>query len=114
MGGGLSFSDRFRLAILEVTVGLGLVALGWRFQQLQRVQYDEHLRHARLNTIAVERSSAARGRLYDARGKLLVSNTPSYQVWVRPGEIEKIAGAEMLCAQALEIPAGAKNYPSLV
>lgn len=101
---GLSLSGRFRLAFMEATVGLGLVALAWRFQQLQRVQYDEHLRNARLNTIAVERSTAARGRFYDARGHLLVSNTPSYQVWVRPGEIEKLPDAEKLMARALEIP----------
>ncbi len=102
MDGGLATLRRLNLLGLAM---LGcLVCLGWRFYQLQIVEFSMHQRKARRDTLVLERTAAPRGRLYDCNQRLLVSDEPHYQLWVRPGEVQKWAAVEPLLSEALEIP----------
>ncbi|ODT68010.1 penicillin-binding protein 2 [bacterium SCN 62-11] len=89
-------------------LGLGtlacLVCLGCRFYQLQVVEFPVHQRKALRDSRVLEHTTPPRGRLYDMRGRLLVSDEPHYQLWVRPGELQKRGELEGVLSEALGQP----------
>jgi penicillin-binding protein 2 len=89
-------------------VGLGLltclICLGCRFYQLQVLEFPIHQRKALRDSLVLEHTTAPRGRIYDQRGRLLVSDEPHYQLWVRPGELRRRGEVEDLLSQALGRP----------
>jgi penicillin-binding protein 2 len=64
-----------------------LVILG-RLVQLQLIEYDAHRAQARRNIVREISLATRRGVLRDARGVVLASNRPSYNVYVVPGLID--------------------------
>ncbi len=85
---GLSLAGRRRLACLGL-IGLGCFGL-WaeRLHLLQVEQGPFYQRQARNNCVVVERHPAARGRIFDSRGHLLVSNSPQMQLEILPVEVK--------------------------
>ena len=103
MDGGLGLVGKRRLALMAGAGLLALSGLGWRFNRLQVDEHALHLRNAKLNTIVVERTVAPRGRMLDAKGRLLVNNQPCYSLEARPCEIRDIAKTAALIAQVAEL-----------
>ena len=80
-------SGRRRLALLALA---GLIGAGSVVVRLHRLQIEEgrqYLAKARANTVVVERVDAPRGRIFDCKGHLLVSNKPEFQLEVVPAEV---------------------------
>ncbi|MBN1606366.1 MAG: penicillin-binding protein 2 [Polyangiaceae bacterium] len=80
------FRRRYRWMVLAVIAAF-LVILG-RLVQLQLLEYDVHRAQARRNIVREISLATRRGVLRDARGAVLASNRPSYNVYVVPGLID--------------------------
>jgi penicillin-binding protein 2 len=80
------FRRRYRWMVL-VVISAFLVILG-RLVQLQLIEYDAHRAQARRNIVREISLATRRGVLRDARGVVLASNRPSYNVYVVPGLID--------------------------
>ena len=80
------FRRRYRWMVLAVIAAF-LVILG-RLVQLQLFEYDVHRAQARRNIVREISLATRRGVLRDARGVVLASNRPSYNVYVVPGLID--------------------------
>lgn len=80
------FRRRYRWMVL-VIIGAFLVILG-RLVQLQLFEHDIHRAQARRNIVREISLATRRGVLRDARGVVLASNRPSYNVYVVPGIID--------------------------
>lgn len=63
-------------------------ALGARLHTMQVLEADRYDQMARDTALVVEREPAPRGRLYDRRGRLVVSNQPHFELFVVPAELE--------------------------
>jgi penicillin-binding protein 2 len=107
MDGGLGPSGKRRLKLAALAGFSAFSLLGWRFHQLQIEQHPLHVRNARLNTVVVERTMAARGRIVDAKGRPIVINEPTYQLWVRPGELKAVPKLLPVLAHTLGQPEAA-------
>jgi penicillin-binding protein 2 len=88
LSAGLSASGRRRLACLGL-IGLGCFGV-WvgRLHLLQVEQGAFYQRQARINCVVVEHHAAARGRIFDSSGRLLVSNSPQMQLEILPVEVK--------------------------
>ncbi len=86
---GLGPQGRGRLSLLLAVGALGLCTLAGRFYQLQVLKHKELLHKARSNSVFVEYRDAPRGRFWDRRGKLLISNEPDFQLEGIPAEIPR-------------------------
>ncbi len=104
MDGGFTSGGLRRLNLVGLALLACLLCLGFRFYDLQVVQFSIHQRQALRNCVVRENITPPRGRIYDCHRRLLVSNEPRYQVWVRPAEMQKRAELEELLSQALEAP----------
>lgn len=102
--GGLGQLGRRRLAGLAALAVGGVCVLGARFYQLQVVRHHELIHKARSNSVFVEYKDAPRGRIWDRRGKLLISNEPVFQLESIPAEVPKDPGSLRALAQALGQP----------
>jgi penicillin-binding protein 2 len=80
------FRRRYRWMVLAV-IGAFLVILG-RLVQLQLFEHEVHRAQARRNIVREISLATRRGVLRDARGVVLASNRPSYNVYVVPGLID--------------------------
>ncbi|MFA5505860.1 MAG: penicillin-binding protein 2 [Vulcanimicrobiota bacterium] len=80
-----TFKARIRQFGLAGT--LFLTVLGARLYELQVVKGSEYLEKAHRNTVVVEARPAARGRILDCRGEILVSNAPQFELVVTPSEL---------------------------
>lgn len=87
---GLGLQGRRRLAGLALSCLCCFGAWAHRLHQLQVEQAPQHLNRARLNSVVVERHPAARGRVFDSQGRLLISNSPQMQLEMVPGELKSI------------------------
>lgn len=63
------------------------VMLAARLIQLSVIQGAEREKDARRNTIIHESVPAPRGRIYDRKGRLLVTNRPVFDLYVVPAEV---------------------------
>lgn len=87
-------------------VGLGgvllLTLLGGRLYELQVLQGAQHQEKARQSAHAQEAVPATRGRIFDRRGRILVSNAPQFELTVTPGEMRGRTETIRLLAQLLD------------
>jgi len=81
---------------------MGLLAA--RFYQLQILKHRELLHKAQSNSVFTEYKDAPRGRLWDRRGKLLITNEPDFQLEGIAAEIPKDARKLQLLAQSTGQP----------
>ncbi|MHB2016456.1 MAG: penicillin-binding protein 2 [Candidatus Xenobia bacterium] len=92
---------RMRLTVLALIGVWALGVCGHRLYQLQAVEGAIWQRRARSNTILSVPVPPPRGRILDARGRVLATSQPGYSVTVTPDE----AGGDMrLLAHALRVP----------
>lgn len=81
------FRQRYRY--LVVAVVLTFVVLIGRLWQLQIVRGDQYRRQSEDNFVQEQRIPTVRGLIYERRGRRLVSNRPSYDVYVTPRFVTK-------------------------
>lgn len=94
----LQFRNRALLALLLVTLGLGV--LGARFVFLQVVSYDEFHTRSERNRIKPRPVVPARGLIYDRNGTLLADNVPAYRLELTA---EQIVDMELTLAALAEV-----------
>ncbi|MCA9669263.1 MAG: penicillin-binding protein 2 [Myxococcales bacterium] len=76
------FRRRYRYLVAFVL--LSFVVLMGRLWHLQIARGDHYRRLTENNIVQSRRIPTVRGRIYDRRGRLLVANRPSYDVYVSP------------------------------
>lgn len=84
---------------------LGMAVLAGRFYQLQILRHHQLLHKAQSNSVFTEYKDAPRGRIWDRRGHLLVSNEPDFQLECIPAEVPRQPKKLQLLAQATAQPA---------
>lgn len=92
--------------IRQVAVGgaLLLTVLGARLYDLQVRQGEHYQKRALLNTAVAEPVAAARGRILDRRGEILVGNAPQFELVVTPGEMREGKKTLRLLSELLDEP----------
>ncbi|PIQ63505.1 MAG: penicillin-binding protein 2 [Bacteroidetes bacterium CG12_big_fil_rev_8_21_14_0_65_60_17] len=93
---------RLRLRIFSVFTALLVMVLVLRLAQLQIVDYSDHSGESRSNAVKEQRVLPARGMFFDRTGRLLVDNTPGYNLLVTPRYFD--AGSTGLLASLLDVP----------
>jgi penicillin-binding protein 2 len=83
-----------------VTVLAILASHLYRMQVVEGAMYREQ---ARQNTISRESMPALRGRIFDRKGRLLVTNSPSYRLMVVPGDLKNPAATARDLARVLHV-----------
>jgi len=73
---------RFRVVVVIVCAAFGVLFV--RLWQLQVMQGERHLERAHDNLVSTITIPAVRGRIYDARGRVVADNRPTYDVYVTP------------------------------
>jgi len=118
---------RRRYRYLVVVVGLVFLLLLGRLWQMQVIQGGEYRKKSENNFVQVLRIPTVRGLIFDRRGRPLVTNRPSFDVYVTPrftnsATLERLAEELALppdvakaLSQKLQQVAGPKRYdPQLV
>jgi len=90
----------FRLRILMGVLCALLAVFVARSAWLQLLQGSQFLALAEGNRIQSDRLTAMRGKIFDRSGQLLVSNEPSFALWVNAAALEDSAHYVSLVAQA--------------
>lgn len=81
------FSPRVRIATALVFIFMALLAAKlWHLQMIQGEAYNEMSDN---NRVRLMRMPSARGRVLDAKGRVLAENTPSFTLSIVPGELDK-------------------------
>lgn len=96
-----------RIAVVQLAVALGLVAVVARAAQLQIVQHDRWAAVADSNRTVVETLPARRGTIYDRNGIPLAVTQEFYNVGIAPEQVQDRAELARLVSRALERPAAA-------
>ena len=96
------------LALLGFSGSLAVVG---QLYQLQMVHGAESLQKARMNTVVVERFNAPRGRIFDSKGRLIVTNEPEFQLEGVVAEMPNLKKAIPEIAACLHIPANKVSRP---
>ena len=78
-----------RIRLVALSGLLLLTVLGGRLYQLQILEGPKLAAIAAGNSLANEAVNAARGRILDAQGKLIVSNSPQFEMTVTVGELRE-------------------------
>src|SRR6056297_474479 len=75
-------------ALQVIIIGLTLVVLG-RVFYLQIIEYEVYAALGQENSVRQEYVDAARGLIYDRKGKLIVDNEPIYSITITPSLFDK-------------------------
>lgn len=70
-----------------VLVFIAFVALAYQLYEIQVVQGKQYTQAAEENRIRLLRTTAARGVIYDATGKIIVRNDPQFNVAIVPADL---------------------------
>lgn len=97
---GLGLQGKRRLGLLTGLAGLMVVALGARMYQLQILEHQRLLGKAQSNSVFTDYRDAPRGRIWDRRGQLLVTNEPEFQLEGIPAEVPRDAASLRTLAMA--------------
>jgi penicillin-binding protein 2 len=95
-----------RLIIATVIIIQVFLILAGRMWYMQILKGNEYEKFSRDNRVRVTRFPAPRGRILDRRGRELVINRSSFDVYVFPNDTKDIDGISNSLSQALEIDAG--------
>ena len=79
-----SFDFELRLYVVQWLVLVIFVVLGTRFYVLQVTRHEDFSQRAENNRIREIPILAPRGAIYDRNGKLLVDNTPAFNITLSP------------------------------
>ena len=103
----LTAGSKGRLLILGLGFLAGLTVLGNRLHTLMVVEHHHFLDRALRNTVATELIPAPRGRLFDRKGRVLVSNEPRFELRCVVGEVRDLDGCVTAVSEILSKPADA-------
>jgi penicillin-binding protein 2 len=95
-----------RLIIATVILIQAFLILVGRLWYMQILKGSEYEKFSRDNRIRITRFPAPRGRILDRRGRELVINRSSFDVYVLPNDIKDIDGISNSLSQTLEMDAG--------
>ena len=96
-----SLRPKFRIAAVVVLLAVGvLVARLWQLQIVRGKAFDEMSWNNRVRFI---RLAPSRGTIYDAAGRVLAVNKPSFTLSVVPGELDRPYQVIQACSPALGI-----------
>lgn len=84
------------IRLFGALIVLGFILLGYNLYQIQVVQGDELKRAADENRIRLVRTTAARGVIYDANGKIIARNEPQFNVTIVPADLPQDRQDEIL------------------
>jgi penicillin-binding protein 2 len=104
---------RRRYRYLVVVVGLVFVVLLGRLWQMQIVQGESYRKKSENNFVQGIRIPTVRGLIYDRRGRPLVTNRPSFDVYVTP-RFATAATLERLSEELVLPPETAKDLAQRV
>jgi len=93
---------RLRFRVFSVFTALLVAVLVLRLAQLQIVDYSDHSGESRSNAVKEQRVLPARGMFFDRTGRLLVDNTPGYNLLVTPRYYDATSTA--LLAELMGVP----------
>ena len=92
-----------RLKILRIIVLVIFVVLISRAAYLQVYRGDYFLELSEGNRISVRPINAPRGKIYDSRGEVIVSNRLTYNLYLMPNEIPPDSSAEETLSELAEL-----------
>lgn len=95
-----------RIAVVQLGLAVGLLAVVARAAQLQIVQHDRWRATAESQRTAREELPARRGTIYDRQGVPLAVTQEFYHVGIAPDQVRDPAAVARAVATALEVPAG--------
>lgn len=98
----LSVGSKARLLLLAFGFLAGLVVLGQRLHRLMVVEHAFYLDRAQQNTVATELIPAPRGRMFDRKGRVLVSNEPRFELRCVVGEVRDLDGCVAAVSKILQ------------
>lgn len=101
---GLGDPGRRRSLVIVALGILGVGILAGRLYQLQVLEHRALLKKAQGNSIFTDYKEAPRGRIWDRRGKLLVTNEPDFQLEGIPAEVPREPKKLQMLAQSLQVP----------
>lgn len=93
-----------RRNLLAVFILVALVAIGFRFFQLQILSHEKYVSHAEDNSIREVRVPAPRGIMYDRHNNFIVTNRPLYGLAVIPAEVRGSVEELMGLTRYLDLP----------
>lgn len=96
---------RLRITVLGAVVMALFSALILRLYSLQVLTHERYAEAAERNQIRIVPVEAARGRILDRNGEVLVDNRLSYVVSIRPDELTDRSGVIGRLAELLGVPA---------
>lgn len=94
-----------RIGLLEVLLGVGLLAVVVRAAQVQLLDGGEYAAEASRSRTEVRSLPARRGTLYDRNGLTLAVTQESYRVGIAPNEVTERAALIRTAAAQLEVSA---------
>lgn len=101
----LEVKPSFFIRLFSVLIIVAFIILAYNLYLIQVVQGDEYTRAAEENRVRLVRTDAARGVIYDARGKVIVRNEPQFNVSIVPADLPEDRQDEILKTLSLMIDA---------
>lgn len=92
-----------RMVWMQWVVALSFLFLVFRLWQLQIIKGSEYLARSIKNRTRVQKIQAPRGFICDAKGRLLVKNTPSFNVYLIPQYLKNQGAAQEKMANILSL-----------
>ncbi len=93
--------QRYRLLALLMT--LALLALAWRFADLQVLNHDLYVGRAESNRVSLRALPPTRGLIFDARGRVLAENRPAYRLVIVPERTPNLEATLEAIAQLVPV-----------
>jgi penicillin-binding protein 2 len=97
---------RNRLIIATVILIQAFLILAGRMWYMQILKGSEYEKFSRDNRVRITRFPAPRGRILDRRGRELVINRSSFEVYVFPNDIKDVDRISKTLSQVLEMDTG--------
>ncbi len=96
---------RARVGLMEVVLGLCLLAIIGRAGQVQLLNGGDYAKEAAKSRTEVRPIEARRGTLYDRNGSTLAVTNESYRVGIAPNEVTERSALIRTAARQLDVPA---------
>lgn len=99
-----SREQKRRMCVVGAVFGLAVLALWGRLFQLQYLQHDEYLKRALDQRVAPRRVEAARGGIFDRRGRPLALNIRRCSIAVQPARVKSARTVVKALGRDADIP----------
>jgi penicillin-binding protein 2 len=95
-----------RYFVVMAAVFCAFLVLVGKLYLLQIVDHERHSQRSRQNAMRRVSLTAARGRILDRTGKIIVGNRPAYTVAIIPAEVKDLAAIDSVLAPVLSLKRG--------